>query len=148
LTLSEVEGSKDNFPRRIAGRFIFQRNFMAKDHRILVVDDNKDFADVFCDILKTNSYEVESCYSGAQAVDLVKKKNFDIVFLDIRMPEMDGIETLKEVMKIKPDTTVIMMTGYSVDELVHKALEEKASEIIYKPFEIDKVLSLIESKKK
>lgn len=121
---------------------------MAKDHRILVVDDNKDFADVFCDILKTNNYEVESCYSGAQAVELVRKKDFDIVFLDIRMPEMDGIETLKEVMKIKPATTVIMMTGYSVDELVHKALEEKASEIIYKPFEIDKVLSLIESKKK
>lgn len=119
---------------------------MTKEHIILVVDDNKDFADVFCDILRTNNYEAESCYGGAQAVEKIKRGNFDIVFLDIRMPEMDGIETLKEVKKLKPDTMVIMMTGYSVDELVHKALEEKASDIIYKPFEISKVLSLIQNK--
>ena len=116
---------------------------MGATHNILIVDDNKDFADVFCDILKANDFEVESCYGGAQAVEKVKNGNFDIMFLDIRMPEMDGIETLKEVKKLKPETVVIMMTGYSVVELVHKALEEKASEIIYKPFEINKVLSLI-----
>ena len=118
---------------------------MQDEHKILVVDDNKDFADVFCDILKSNSYKVESCYGGAQAVDLIKSEQFDILFLDIRMPDMDGIETLKTIKKIRPETTVIMMTGYSVDEMVHKALEEKASEIIYKPFEIDKVLTLIKS---
>ncbi|MCK4851602.1 MAG: response regulator [Candidatus Omnitrophica bacterium] len=117
---------------------------MAKEHRILIVDDNKDFADVFCDILKANDYMVESCYGGAEAIEKMKKGAFNIMFLDIRMPEIDGIQTLKEVMRIQPDTTVIMMTGYSVDELVHKALEERASDIIYKPFEIDKVLSLIQ----
>lgn len=116
---------------------------MEKEHRILVVDDNKDFADVFCDILRANNYKAESCYGGVQAVDLVRKNPFDILFLDIRMPEMDGIETLREVKKIRPDTIVIMMTGYSLDEMVHKAIEEKASEIIYKPFEIEKVLGLI-----
>ncbi len=114
-----------------------------KEHRILIVDDNKDFADVFCDILKANDYKADSCYGGAQAVELIQNSDFDIMFLDIRMPEMDGIETLKEVKKIRPDTVVIMMTGYSVDEMVHKAIEEKASDIIYKPFEIDKVLGLI-----
>lgn len=116
-----------------------------KEHRILVIDDNKDFADVFCDILRANDYKAESCYGGAQAVELAKNNDFDIMFLDIRMPEMDGIQTLKEIKKIRPETTVIMMTGYSVDEMVHKAIEEKASEIIYKPFEIDKVLGLIKN---
>lgn len=116
---------------------------MEKDHMILIIDDNKDFADVFCDILKANNFKAESCYGGAQALELMKKNVFDIMFLDIRMPEMDGIETLKEIKKIRPETTVIMMTGYSVDEMVHKAIEEKASEIIYKPFEISKVLGLI-----
>jgi len=116
-----------------------------KEHNILVVDDSKDFADVFCDVLKANNYRAESCYSGAQAVKKVKSGNFDVMFLDIRMPQMDGIETLKEVKKARPETTVIMMTGYSVDELVHRALEEKASEIIYKPFEIDKVLGLLQT---
>lgn len=115
-----------------------------KEHRILIVDDNKDFADIFCDVLKANNYKAESCYSGLQAVERFKNNNiFDIVFLDIRMPEMDGVQTLKEIKKINPDTMVIMMTGYSVDEMIHKAIEEKASEIIYKPFEIDKVLGLI-----
>jgi DNA-binding NtrC family response regulator len=115
------------------------------EHRILVVDDNKDFADVFSDILRANNYKVDSCYSGQQAIDLVSTDPYDILFLDIRMPDMDGVETLKQIKKIKPDTTVIMMTGYSVDDMVHKALEEKASEIIYKPFEIEKVLGLISS---
>jgi len=119
---------------------------MTESHNILVVDDNKDFADVFCDMLKSNNYKAESCYSGSQALEIVKTSQIDIMFVDIRMPEMDGIETLKGVKKIKPETIVIMMTGYSVDELVHRAIEENASDIIYKPFEIDKVLSLIQSK--
>ena len=118
---------------------------MRKEHCILVVDDNKDFADVFCDILRSNNYKAESCYGGVQVIDIVKDDRFDILFLDIRMPEMDGIETLRAIKKTHPDTTVIMMTGYSVDEMVHKALEAKASDIIYKPFEIDKVLTLIKS---
>ena len=117
---------------------------MAKEHNILVVDDNKDFADIFCDILKVNNYKAESCYGGDQAVEKVKKSVFDVVFLDIRMPKKDGIETLKDIMKIRPKTEVIMMTAFSVDELVHKALEEKASDIIFKPFEIDKVLGLLQ----
>jgi len=116
-----------------------------KEHKILVVDDNKDFADVFCDILKSNHFKAGSCYSGAQSLEMVRGSSYDIIFVDIRMPDMNGVETLKQLKKIKPESTVIMMTGYAVDELVHKALEEQASDIIYKPFEIDKVLSLINS---
>ena len=114
-----------------------------KEHNILVVDDNKDFADIFCDMLKANDYKAECCYGGEQAIEMVKDNVFDILFLDIRMPDMDGIQTLKEIKKISPKSIVIMMTGYPVDEMVHRAIEEKASDIIYKPFEIDKVLSLI-----
>jgi CheY-like chemotaxis protein len=115
--------------------------------RILVVDDNKDFADIFCDILKTNDHITKSCYSGPQAIEIVKKSDFDIIFLDIRMPEMNGVQALKEIKKLRPEITVIMMTGYSVDEIIQKALEEKASEIVYKPFEVDKILSLIDATK-
>jgi two-component system response regulator HydG len=113
------------------------------DHHILVVDDNKDFADVFCDVLKANDYNAECCYNGEKAVKMVREGKFDIMFLDIRMPDMNGVQVLKEIKKIQPDSTVIMMTGYSVDEMVEKAVEEKASDIIYKPFEIEKVLGLL-----
>ena len=115
--------------------------------RILVVDDNKDFADVFCDILRANKYKAESCYGGRQALEMVQKTPFDIMFLDIRMPEMDGIKTLTEIKKVRPDTVVFMMTGYSVDDDVNKAIEGKASNLIYKPFEIEKVLDLIKNTK-
>ncbi|NQT32698.1 MAG: response regulator [Candidatus Omnitrophica bacterium] len=110
---------------------------------ILIVDDNKDFADVFCDILKSYDYKAECCYGGHQAIEKSKNSDFDVMFVDIRMPEIDGIRTMKEIKKIKPETTFIMMTGYSVDEMVHEALKENASEIVYKPFEIDKILSLL-----
>ncbi|MBU0683353.1 MAG: response regulator [Candidatus Omnitrophota bacterium] len=116
-----------------------------KTQRVLVVDDNKDFADVFCDILRTNNYKADSCYSGEQALSLLSSDEYDVVFLDIRMPRMNGVETLKEIRKDNSEIMVVIMTGYSVDELVHKALEEKASEIIYKPFEIDKVLALLKN---
>lgn len=116
---------------------------MKNEKSILVVDDNREFADVFCDILKSNNFNAESCYSGQQAVKLVGDKQYDTMFLDIRMPGMDGIETLREIKKIRPDTKVIMMTGYSVDEMVHMAIEENASEIVFKPFEIEKVLGLL-----
>ncbi|MGB3111866.1 MAG: response regulator, partial [Candidatus Omnitrophota bacterium] len=81
-----------------------------KEHNILIVDDNKDFADIFCDMLRTNNYKADCCYGGAQAVEKVKSDVYDVVFLDIRMPVMDGIQTLKEVKKLRPDTVVIMMT--------------------------------------
>jgi len=116
-----------------------------KAQKILIVDDNKDFADVFCDILRANDYEVSSCYSGERALILLDEDNYDIIFLDLRMPKMNGIETLKKIKEKYPEIKVIIMTGYSVDEMVHKALEAKASEVMYKPFEIEKVLSLLKS---
>ncbi len=116
--------------------------------KILVVDDNKDFADVLCDILKSNNYMSDSCYSGKNAVGMIQKSKFDIVFLDISMPEMNGVETLKEIKKISPESKVVMMTGFPMDDLAHKAIEEKATDIIYKPFEIEKILNLINKSKK
>jgi len=113
--------------------------------KILIVDDNKDFADVFCDILRANNYDAHSCYGGVQAIEQTKDSEFDVMFLDIMMPDMDGVETLKEIKKIQPDATVIMMTGYSVDEMVHKAIEQKATDVIYKPFDIDKVLNMLQN---
>jgi DNA-binding NtrC family response regulator len=118
------------------------------DMRILVVDDNKDFADVLCDILKSNQYIADSCYGGKHAIELVTASKFDIVFLDISMPEMNGVEALKEIKKVRPDSMVVMMTGFPMDELAHKAIEEKAADIIYKPFEIDKILNLIKNSTK
>lgn len=116
-----------------------------KKHRIIIIDDNRDFADIFSDVLKANGHSTKSCYGGKEALDLVEKDTYDIAFIDIMMPDMNGVEVLKELKVRFPDTVVIMMTGYSVDEMIHKAMKEKASDIIYKPFEIEKVLSLLDT---
>lgn len=112
---------------------------------ILIVDDNKDFADVLCDILNDNHLVAESCYSGYDAVERVRQKLFDVTFLDVKMPEKDGVETLREIKRIRPESRIVMMTGYSMDEQLQRAIEESSSDVIFKPFDIDKVIELINS---
>ena len=115
------------------------------ERSVLVVDDNMDFANVFCEVLRMNKYEAESCNSGRQAVEILKERPYDAVFLDVRMPDMNGVDTLKEAKKLCPDAVYIMMTGYNVDDEVHKTFEENGAKFLYKPFEIDKVLNLLKS---
>lgn len=112
--------------------------------KILIVDDNKDFADVFCDILQTHDYNAVSCYSGQDAVNKIGDRLYDITFLDIKMPDKDGVETLKEIKRVRPESKVIMMTGYSMDETLKGSLDEDAAGILVKPFEVKDVLDLIE----
>ena len=116
---------------------------MEKKNKILIVDDEPAVCNMLKKFLTKKGYKASIALSGEEALKKIKRERPKIALLDIRMPDMDGIQTLKEVKKLRPETMVIMMTAYSMDEMVHKALEEKASDIIYKPFEIAKVLSLI-----
>ena len=90
-----------------------------EEPKILVVDDNKDFADVFCDILRSNNYMAESCYGGEEAIQKLQDDPCDIMFLDIRMPQMDGIATLKEIKKIvqnAPGSKADILNAMGVDK--------------------------------
>ena len=75
---------------------------------------------------------------------MVKQKHYNIIFLDVRLPDISGVETFEEVKKIDPDVAVIMMTGYSEEELVSKAVAEGAYTCIYKPFDLEKLTTLVE----
>ena len=110
---------------------------------ILIVDDRATDRQTLKAILEDRGYRVATAKGGEEAIKMVKEKGFDICFVDIKMPFMDGVETLKRIKEIKPDMPVIMMTGYSVEELVKKALEHDAYTCIYKPFDINKVLQII-----
>lgn len=95
-------------------------------------------------ILSHKGYNVTTAISGKKAIELVTENSFDIIFLDIKMPIMNGVETYKRIKKIKPKTVVIMMTAYAVEELVEEALQEGAYGVIYKPLDIENVGILIE----
>jgi two-component system, NtrC family, response regulator HydG len=112
--------------------------------KILVVDDLRSIRLTLGGILEDKGHEVVTVEDGYQAIDAVKKNHFDVIFMDIKMPGINGVQTFREVKKIDPKTTVIMMTAYSVEDLVKEALEEGAYAVAYKPFDIDKIITLID----
>ena len=118
---------------------------MDKEISILVVDDNISLCRTMSFVLKRKGYAIITAKDGLKAIENVKERSFDIIFMDIKMPLMDGVETYKRIKKIRPKAIVIMMTAYAVEELVQEALQEGAYSIIYKPLDIERVIVLIES---
>ena len=111
---------------------------------ILVVDDLRSIRLTLGGILEDEGHRVVTVEDGYQAIEAVRKTHFDVIFMDIKMPGINGIQTFREVKKIDPRAAVIMMTAYSVEDLVKEALEEGAYAIVYKPFDIDKIMTIIE----
>jgi two-component system response regulator HydG len=111
--------------------------------RILIVDDNIGQCKTMSFILERHGCAVNTAENGPEAISIVEKSPFDIIFMDIKMPIMNGVETYKEIKKIRPGTRVIMMTAYAVEDLVEEALQEGAYAIIYKPLDIEKVIELV-----
>jgi DNA-binding NtrC family response regulator len=122
--------------------------YMREKASILVVDDNIAMAKTMSFILEGKGYSVMKANDGPESIKKIQNHDFDIIFLDIKMPLMNGVETYKRIKKIKPDLMVVMMTAYAVEDLVQEALEEGVFEIMYKPLDIDKVINIIESARK
>ncbi len=107
--------------------------------RVLVVDDEKVIRDFLKRLLSLSNIEVVSVEDGFQAIEEAKKGAFDIVFLDVRMPKKDGLETLRELKKVIPQSKFVMMTGYAVDDLLQLAQQEGAGLSIRKPFDLSQI---------
>jgi two-component system response regulator HydG len=111
---------------------------------IMVVDDNVSISKTMSYVLKQKGHEVLIANNGNEAIDIIKlNKNIEIVFMDIKMPLMNGVETYKKIKHIIPDAAVIMMTAYSVEDLIQEALEEGAYGVVYKPLDFNNITSLI-----
>lgn len=106
---------------------------------ILIVDDEKDICMALNILLSKEGYAVKEVYNGEQAVDQIKKENFDIVMTDIKMDKMDGFEVLKETQKISPETSVVMMTAFASVGSAVEAMRSGASDYITKPFINDEI---------
>lgn len=113
--------------------------------KILVVDDMRSMRLTLAGTIEDQGYDVTGVEDGYQAINAVKGTHFDLVFMDIKMPGINGVQTYREIKKISPGSVVVMMTGFAVEDLVKEALEEGAFSVIYKPFELEKVISLVES---
>ena len=112
---------------------------------ILVVDDLKSSRLTLGSILEDEGHNVVLAENGYQAIEAARQISFDLIFMDIKMPGINGVQTFREVKKINPQAAVIMMTAYSVEDLVREALEEGAYAVVYKPFDIEHVVSIIDA---
>ncbi len=111
---------------------------------ILVVDDHQGMLQTLTDILKDEDYQVTAAESGLMAIDLCKKNEFDIILMDVKMPELNGVETLQRIKGYITNTRVIMMSAYSVEELKQESLRAGAVAFMQKPIDVEVVIKLIE----
>ena len=121
---------------------------MEEKASVLIVDDNMSLLKTMSFVLIHKGYAVTTAEDGAKAIEVVKEKPFDVIFMDIKMPLMNGVQTYRQIKKTRPDAVVMMMTAYSVEDLVKDALEEGAYGIIYKPMDIEEVVAIIERARK
>jgi len=111
---------------------------------VLLVDDEEKFLDVLSQRLGTRGLDAVTATSGEEALVKIRNKNFDAIILDITMPGIGGIETLKRIRKENPELQIIMLTGRgSVDKAV-EAMKEGAIDFLEKPADIEKLLEKIE----
>jgi len=111
---------------------------------VLIVDDAAFMRMMIKDILSKNGFEIAGeAANGAEAVEKFKEVNPDLVTMDITMPEMDGIQALKEIRQIDSNAKVIMCSAMGQQSMVIDAIQSGAKDFIVKPFQADRVLEAI-----
>ena len=120
-------------------------NEAADGQPILVVDDDADICDTLTKILKQQGYDVLAAGSGEEAIRMAHDKAYQMAFIDVKLPNIDGLETLLRLKEINPDTTVIMMTGFrnEVKDALDKAQDAEAITCLYKPFDPAEAAELV-----
>lgn len=122
---------------------------MQEDHMsestVLLVDDEEEFVSVLAERLEARSLKVDTAQDGETALEKVERTAFDAVLLDMAMPGMDGIETLKRLLGINPDLQVILLTGQATLGQAVEAMKLGALDLLEKPADIDTLVARIES---
>ena len=111
--------------------------------RILVVDDNQELAESLAEVLEARCYQGEVAFSGEEAVRKFAEQEFDLTFMDVKMAGMNGVEAFFEILKLKPNAQVIMVTAFSVEHLLQQAVDKGAAGVLHKPFNRNKLHSLL-----
>ena len=114
--------------------------------RILIVDDEQWIRDVFRDFCSlSGAFEVELATDGVEAVDKVKQVDYDLITLDLIMPDMSGLEALSEIKRAAPKVPIMVITGNATDKLVQQAGVLGACRVMYKPIQLGEFLAEVSS---
>ena len=115
--------------------------------KVLLVDDEPEFTEVLSQRMESRGVDVDTAASGGEALEKIKGTSYDAIILDLSMPEMDGIETLRHLLEENPDLQVILLTGYATLEKGVEAVKLGAMDFLEKPAEIQKLMGKIEEAK-
>jgi CheY-like chemotaxis protein len=118
---------------------------MDNSMRILIVDDDAGMADTLGDILEAKGYRVEIALDGLQALARLEAQPYHVIFLDFKMPQMDGLEVLRRVRRMAPGTLVVMMTAYARPDMMAEAEREGALAVLAKPLPVERLLQFLET---
>jgi DNA-binding response OmpR family regulator len=110
----------------------------------LLVDDEKAFVDVLYNRFTRKGLAVTKAYSGTEAIRVLRKQDFDVSILDLKMEDMDGIEVLKIFKKMLPSMAVIMLTGHGSERAARAGIEEGAYDYLTKPCGFEELLAKIQ----
>jgi DNA-binding NtrC family response regulator len=116
---------------------------MRDDINILVVDDDLRMVKTICDILMIKGFKAVPAHSGEEAIEKVKSMELDCVLMDLKMPGINGIETLKAIKSLSPDLPVVMMSAYATEEQLTEAKGSGAYNILSKPVDVQQLLSFL-----
>lgn len=116
--------------------------------RVLLVDDEKDFIEMLSLRLQESGEKVSAAYSGKECLESLEDINVDVVVLDIKMPGMDGIETLREIKKRFPLVEVILLTGHGSTETAVEGMKLGAFDYLMKPADFDDLATKLEGARK
>src|SRR5690606_18829074 len=108
--------------------------------KILIIDDERAIRNTLREILEYENFEVEDVDNGVDGIELIKKKNFDLVLCDIKMNKMDGMEVLSKGLEIKQDLPFIMISGHGTVETAVEASKKGAFDFISKPPDLNRLL--------
>ncbi|MEG6616616.1 response regulator [Peptococcaceae bacterium 1198_IL3148] len=111
---------------------------------ILIVDDQPGVRYLLDILIKEMGHNTYSAQNGLEAVEIVKRVKPDLVFMDVRMPVMDGLEALTKIKAISPSVNVVMMTANFTEETIDKAMQKGASKCMAKPFDVEDIRDIIE----
>ena len=111
-----------------------------KDFKVLIVDDESDFLETTSKRMRKHAIRCECAQSGEEAIRKVRIGDIDVVLLDVKMPGMGGVETLREIKRLKPLTEVVMLTGHASVESGIEGMKLGAFDYLMKPMEFDKLV--------
>ena len=101
---------------------------------VLVVDDEPTVRELFEDALEDTGARLTCERSGFRAMARVNEQPFDLIFMDLMMPGLDGLRTIEEVQRLRPGARIIMITGYATEAILNEALAKGAESCMHKPF--------------